>query len=362
MERDYKALEAEMKKKKVESRAKEIEKRLKEAEGMDCGDGVLESTEEEVQSQSGEIEKRLKEAEGMDCEDAVVESEVEEVQSKMEVVGCELQKKEKFEKCRLIIHILVLLLKITVDNFPFALYYLDLYDRYRKIRRTVRHCLAVYPHDDAYRDSLLELNRVLTAVIEDKRIKSLVKVLKADYKIFEKLREILENSDKKPREVVEGRMRRFLRYMEKKAAKEKKYASLVSQIKKFWNGLFHTYDHEYIPRTNNDMEQFIGRFRRKWKRITGCSRMNEWIIHRAPMAIYMFNIIGKDSPLNKLGFDTDLANMLSSVSYATYKKCMKEYEVRKEDDRIRKRGNHDLDSVLKEVEVMNELVSVGSEM
>jgi len=119
MERDYKALEAEMKKKKVESRAKEIEKRLKEAEGMDC-------------------------------EDAVVESEVEEVQSKMEVVGCELQKKEKFEKCRLIIHILVLLLKITVDNFPFALYYLDLYDRYRKIRRTVRHCLAVYPHDDAY--------------------------------------------------------------------------------------------------------------------------------------------------------------------------------------------------------------------
>jgi len=112
---------------------------------------------------------------------------------------------------------------------------------------------------------------------------------------------------------------------------------------------------------NNDMEQFIGRFRRKWKRITGCSRMNEWIIHRAPMAIYMFNIIGKDSPLNKLGFDTDLANMLSSVSYATYKKCMKEYEVRKEDDRIRKRGNHDLDSVLKEVEMMNELVSVGSE-
>jgi len=92
--------------------------------------------------------------------------------------------------------------------------------------------------------SLLELNRVLTAVIEDKRIKSLVKVLKADYKIFEKLREILENRDKKPREVVEGRMRRFLRYMEKKAAKEKKYASLVLQIKKFWNGLFHTYDHE----------------------------------------------------------------------------------------------------------------------
>jgi len=155
MERDYKALEAEMKKKKSRIAGKRDREEVKRG-----GRDGLRS--------------------------AVVESEVEGVQSKMEVVGGELQKKEKFEKCWLIIHILVLLLKITVDNFPFALYYLDLYDRYRKIRRTVRHCLAVYPHDDAYRDSLLELNRVLTAVIEDKRIKSLVKVLKADYKIFKK--------------------------------------------------------------------------------------------------------------------------------------------------------------------------------
>ena len=40
---------------------------------------------------------------------------------------------------------------------------------------------------------------------------------------------------------------------------------------------------------------------------------------------------------------------------------MEEYEKRKEDDRIRKRGNHDLDSVLKEIERMNEILSIGSE-
>jgi len=155
-------------------------------------------------------------------------------------------------------------------------------------------------------------------------------------------------------------MRRFLRTMEKKAMREKKYAPLVSQLKKFWRGLFHTYDCECIPRTNNSMEQFIGRFRRKWKRITGCSRMNEWILYHAPQGLYMFNVIGKNAPLSKLGFDTDLTTMLSSVSHETYKKCMEDYEMRKEDDRIRKRGSHDPDSVLKVVEEMNERIALRS--
>ena len=109
------------------------------------------------------------------------------------------------------------------------------------------------------------------------------------------------------------------------------------------------------------MEQFIGRFRRKWKRITGRSRMNEWILYHAPQGLYTFNVIGKNAPLSKRGFDTDLAAMLSSVSHETYKKCMEDYEMRKEDDRIRKRGNHDPDRVLTVVEAMNERAAPGRE-
>jgi hypothetical protein len=393
MDGDYKALGTEIKKKRVQSQVKNIQEKLKEAEKEDSKSAVLEQVEEEVKSQMKAIEKKLEETEEGDCGGAVLdtaEEEIlsqvvvkgkdlkkaeesdsreavpntaEEVQSKTKEVKGELRKEEKFKDCLLIIHILILLLKITVDNFPFGLYYVDLYDRYAKIRRTIRHCLAVYPHNDAYKKALLELDRVLTSVIEDKQIKSLVNVLKGDYKIFGKLREILENRDKKPREVVKGKMKHFLRSMEKKAMKEKKYTPLVSQINQFWCGLFHTYDCNYIPRTNNSMEQFIGRLRRKWKRITGCSKMNEWILYRAPLGIYMFNLIGKNAPLEILGFDTDLAKMLSSVSYETYKKCMDEYEMRKEDDRIRKRGNHDLDSVLEKIERMNKVLSsIGSDV
>ena len=39
----------------------------------------------------------------------------------------------------------------------------------------------------------------------------------------------------------------------------------VTQIKKFWCGLFYTYDHDGIPRTNNDMERFIWELRKNGK-------------------------------------------------------------------------------------------------
>ena len=157
----------------------------------------------------------------------------------------------------MIIHLLVLILKITTDSFPFELYYIETYNRYRRVRRTIRRCISIYPYEDAYKTALCELDVILTPVIADKRVKSLVKSLKSDWKIFKRLRGILENENKKSKEVVEGRMRRILSFLERKATTSKKYAPLVKQIKKFWGGLFHTYDHDCIPRTNNDMERFI---------------------------------------------------------------------------------------------------------
>ena len=130
------------------------------------------------------------------------------------------------------------------------------------------------------------MDAILTGVIAEKRVKALVRILKCDWRIFKRLRAILENEDKGSREVVEGRMRRS--FIERKAATSKKYAPLVKQIKKFWCGLFYTYDHDGIPRTNNDMERFIWELRKKWKRMTGCTRVDEWIAYRAPTGIYMF--------------------------------------------------------------------------
>jgi hypothetical protein len=64
------------------------------------------------------------------------------------------------------------------------------------VRSSIHQCISEYPHDDAYRDTLCKLDAILTSVVADKRIKSLVKSLKDDWQIFKRLREILENEEK----------------------------------------------------------------------------------------------------------------------------------------------------------------------
>jgi len=39
------------------------------------------------------------------------------------------------------------------------------------------------------------------------------------------------------------------------------FKKVVFQLDKYWDGLFHTYENEFIPRTNNDMETEIGIFK-----------------------------------------------------------------------------------------------------
>ena len=71
----------------------------------------------------------------------------------------------------------------------------------------------------------------------------------------------------------------------------------------------------------------------------------------------MFNLIDNSPPLKKLGFFVDVAEMLSSVSYESYRQCMEEYDRQKEDDRIRKGGNRDVVALLNEIERMNKEVA-----
>jgi hypothetical protein len=211
-------------------------------------------------------------------------------------------------------------LKVSSDLFPFDLYYVKLYERYKVVRAVIRTCIKQYTADDKYKRALCELELVLSSVLDDEDMKNRVKPLKYDYGVFGKLRNILRNEDKKSNGDVMSRMKRFLSFIENKARNEDRYKSLSDQIKRCWCGLFHTYDDSQIPRTNNDMESFIGVLRRKWRRMTGTIDADEWIVFHAPTGIYLFNLIGDAPPLEKLGFSTDLLEILSSVHYKTYRR------------------------------------------
>ena len=234
---------------------------------------------------------------------------------------------------------------MTCDDFPFDLYYVELYDRMKQVRAVVRRCLADYTLEDKYRCALLEIERILAEVVNDARIKSLVKRLKEYYRDFQKLRQALESQGS--RAEVEARVKRYMNLFKRRGRRDVRYLKVVGQIESVWEGLFHCYDDSKIPRTNNDLENFVKRLRGLWRRITGCNVMDEWILYHAPDAVYLFNFL--DGHLEALGIEVTLKEAMVCVGRETYTAVLREREVRKAGDRFRRRMNRNPKETLKKI-------------
>lgn len=220
----------------------------------------------------------------------------------------------------------------------------------------MRRCLADYKEKDGYRRALLEIEAVLAEAVKDSDIRGLVKGLKKDYKDFLRFRNILESGGSQKK--VEARARRLLGLFKQRANTDARYLKVVAQMETAWSGLFHCYDDPRIPRTNNGMENFVKRLRSLWKRITGCSVMDEWILYHAPHAIYLFNFL--DGHLERLGMKVNLKTAMVSVGRETYDAILKERNERKAGDRFRRRVNKDPEGALIEIIEENRNLCQGS--
>jgi hypothetical protein len=76
----------------------------------------------------------------------------------------------------------------------------------------------------------------------------------------------------------------------------------------FWKGLFTCYDHYYIPRTNNDLEQFFRQTKACHRRITGLRNWNSYIIRNGEMVVLVNDALRQEH----------LIDRLRMVSYTTY--------------------------------------------
>lgn len=53
----------------------------------------------------------------------------------------------------------------------------------------------------------------------------------------------------------------------------------------YWDGLFHCYQVEDLPRTNNDLEQYFGTARHVERRVTGCKRASPTLVVRGSVRV-----------------------------------------------------------------------------
>jgi hypothetical protein len=119
--------------------------------------------------------------------------------------------------------------------------------------------------DSEYLETLVKLDRLLSIVVADKSIKIMVKKLQRYYHFFTRLCKIFNDvhgSGKTVREQVEKRASRFLTEMKTRSRADGEFKKIVTRLEKYWDGFFYTYEFDYIPSTNNDLEAFIKDFKK----------------------------------------------------------------------------------------------------
>lgn len=101
--------------------------------------------------------------------------------------------------------------------------------------------------------------------------------------------EILKGRAEEAGETVRTRYRAFLERMRQQARTAGSLQGAVGHFLKvtesYWPGLFHGYDLEGLPRTNNDLEHFFGGLRHYERRTTGRRRASPTLVVRGAVRV-----------------------------------------------------------------------------
>jgi hypothetical protein len=105
----------------------------------------------------------------------------------------------------------------------------------------------------------------------------------------EEAAEILKNRAEEVAEAVKSRYQALLERMREQDATAGTLQGAVEHFLKvtqsYWPGLFHCYDVEGLPRTNNDLEQFFGGIRHYERRTTGRKRASPTLVVRGAVRV-----------------------------------------------------------------------------
>lgn len=125
----------------------------------------------------------------------------------------------------------------------------------------------------------------------------------------------LEQGEDKTSETVEWEMTQLLAWLRQTYTHEEDapmVANVLNYSRGFWKGLFTCYDHYYVPRTNNDLEQFFRRMKACHRRITGLRNWNSYIVRNGEMIVLIDDALRQKHVIARL-------RTVSYEKYATRK-------------------------------------------
>jgi len=187
------------------------------------------------------------------------------------------------------------------------------YQRLLVVRRAVRQ--ALQKPGGPWR--LLEKLRKILTFLDP--LKSLAKRLDRRVNVLRKIAHILKT------ESVSGQVKRILRtYLNKlekqvpRRGRKSSYSSFIEHLialsERYWEGLFHCYDHPHIPATNNGLESEFGATKRSQRKVTGRSSTAGGLMESVGELVFKARCL--------LKYVSDLAERIRQISNENYREVM----------------------------------------
>lgn len=206
-------------------------------------------------------------------------------------------------------------------------------------------------------ECLNELNKIIRRIVEDASISKLVDTLEDISAVFQEIRRILGQVEKRGDEIKEE-VATLVSSLQSDDSLADVYKSVEKRFRMYEDELYICYDNKYVPRTNNDLEDFNNRLKRPIRKGQGKKQSWFYVEHQGESATYYHNLLNaphvvggadiswtsEQTPLERIGVldtvsVTTIMNLIKrEYLYESIVKNAKLYTVHRWTRRIFKQG------------------------
>jgi len=191
-----------------------------------------------------------------------------------------------------------LLSRSSKDVFPFYLKYVELYRQFSKMLSTVSSrleslkILISYTNIDIQLliDCLEGLDQITRKIVENSELSNLVGELEQIFVVFQRIRYILGQEKKDGREIKDI-IKHFLNKLKCDNSLVEVYEIVKKRFRMYENELYIAYNNKFVPRTNNDLEDFNNCLKRPIRKGQGKRESWFYVEHQGVSATYYHNIL-----------------------------------------------------------------------
>ena len=139
-------------------------------------------------------------------------------------------------------------------------------------------------------DCLNELNRIIRRIVEDIHISKMVSELEQIFAIFQEIRKILGQTEKKGKE-IKNEIETFIISLQSTCSLMDVYKIVEKRFRMYKKELYISYDNKFVPRTNNDLEDFNNCLKRPIRKGQGRKKSWFYVEHQGESVAYYHNLL-----------------------------------------------------------------------